>query len=260
MLAGTNAYTYGQEIPSGTHARIIENVCVGCHMKPGPTDVNAPGYAQIGGHSFAMKSADGVDNVAACTECHGEIETFEDIMADGDWDGDGTTEGAMTEIDGMVEALAMRLPPVGEPRVVITNAYTQAQLRAAWNYRFVVQDGSSGAHNADYARGILAASLADDLGVEQIEGPVPFEYSLGSPYPNPFNPVTSFSYTVASNSPVSLKVFDMAGREVATVLSGEQKAGIYKAAVSLAGRPSGVYLLRMAAGDFAATRKLVLVK
>jgi len=262
MVAGTNAIEYGREIESTPHGRIIENGCVGCHMSSGPEDPNAPGYLKLGDHSFAMKSDDGAEHIEACVRCHDDIDrSFDDIGVD-DWDGDGRQESAKAEIQGLMTALAMLLPPVGEPTVVVTNRYTSAQLRAAYNYKFVESDGSGGLHNPGYAKGLLQAALADreNLGIEKVEGPAPLGYSLSEAYPNPFNPTSVVGYTLANDGFVSLKVFDMAGREIQTIISGEQKAGAYKALVMLAGHPSGVFILRMEAAGFNASKKLILLK
>ena len=131
---------------------------------------------------------------------------------------------------------------------------------ALWNVNFVTYDGSGGYHNASYALGILRATLGAITGVELVDETIPESYSISEAYPNPFNPTTSFDYNLIRNGEVSIKVFDMAGRLIQTVVSGEFKAGHYRANVSLIDQASGVYLLRMQAGSFDASRKLVLVK
>ena len=78
-----------------------------------------------------------------------------------DFDGNGKAEGVATEIQNLLNELGMMLPPIGQPTVTITSAYTKQQLKAAFNYQFVVEDRSMGVHNAAYAAGILKASIAD---------------------------------------------------------------------------------------------------
>lgn len=261
MLIGTNAIEFeGAEIERSPHASVVDNGCVGCHMAETPRDTgNHETFLQLGDHTFAMKTEAGAEHVEACTECHAGLESFASKMADSDWDGDGTTEGVRAEIAGMMNTLAMMLPPVGEPTITPANWFTGAQRRAAYNYFFVLNDKSGGMHNARYARSILTASMQQDLGVEKTEE-VPASYSLSEAYPNPFNPVATFNYSLTRDGDVRVKVFDMAGREVQTIVSGDQKAGSYRAAINMTGRPSGLYLLRMQAGSFDASRKLVLVK
>jgi hypothetical protein len=124
----------------------------------------------------------------------------------------------------------------------------------------VLNDGSRGLHNPKYAKGILQAALAG-LGVTPINpGTVPMAYALSEAYPNPFNPSTTINFSLAKSGHASIKVFDMAGREIATVISGEFNAGNYRTPIVLTSQPSGVYVLRMQAGTFDASRKLVLVK
>jgi hypothetical protein len=83
---------------------------------------------------------------------------------------------------------------------------------------------------------------------------------LSDAYPNPFNPVTAFTFNLARASRVDIRVYDMAGREIQTIALGDRVAGSYKGYVNLMDRPSGVYFLRMIAGDFNASKKLILVK
>jgi len=89
---------------------------------------------------------------------------------------------------------------------------------------------------------------------------VPSTFSLAQNYPNPFNPVTTISYSLPFRSKVSLSVFDILGREVATLISGEVAAGGHSVQWSPANLPSGVYHYRLAAGEFTATKKMLLIK
>ncbi len=89
---------------------------------------------------------------------------------------------------------------------------------------------------------------------------VPTEFSLHQNYPNPFNPVTTIRYDVKEVGLVSLKVFDLLGREVTTLTHEEHSAGSYSVTWNAAGMPSGIYLCRMETEGFAQVRKLLLVK
>jgi hypothetical protein len=82
----------------------------------------------------------------------------------------------------------------------------------------------------------------------------------GSVSPNPFNPSTAASYKVQVASHVSLKVYDTAGRLVATLAEGWREAGEYKATFDGSGLPSGMYVYRLQAGEKVATGKMVLLK
>jgi hypothetical protein len=88
----------------------------------------------------------------------------------------------------------------------------------------------------------------------------PTEFILEPNYPNPFNPSTNFSFSLPSKSFVSLEVFDIVGREVATIVSEEMPAGKYSKQWNASTLASGVYLYRMQSNNFIQTRKLILLK
>ena len=88
----------------------------------------------------------------------------------------------------------------------------------------------------------------------------PAVFSLTQNYPNPFNPATTISFTLPSRSSVSLKIFDVSGREVATIVSEEMSAGNYSRQWNAANISSGIYFYRLQAGSFTETRKLVLLR
>jgi hypothetical protein len=85
-------------------------------------------------------------------------------------------------------------------------------------------------------------------------------FHLSQNYPNPFNPVTSIQYAISSRQFVTLKVYDLLGREVATLVNEEKPAGEYEVEFDGSKLSSGVYLYRLTAGEFNETRKLVLLK
>lgn len=260
MVYGTNAIEYGMDLPLGPH-RMVENVCIGCHMAEGPTDVNDPGYAKLGDHSFAMVTADGVEHVETCTQCHGEIESFEEIVAGMDYDSDGSREPVVEEIEGLLHTLGMMLPPYGDPAVTVDTTYNAAQLKAAYNFFFVEEDGSHGIHNARYAAAILRASINDEgLRVGDDAPNMPYLWSLDPAYPNPFNPSTTIGYTVAKATNLTLKLYDVNGRFISTLADGFSQAGKYKATIMMTEQPSGVYFVNLEAEGFSARQKVILMK
>jgi hypothetical protein len=95
-------------------------------------------------------------------------------------------------------------------------------------------------------------------------GSTPQTFDLSQNFPNPFNPSTVISYQLPVNSQVTLKVYDMLGKEVATLVNGEMKAGKYQVSFATntgtVGLSSGVYIYRLQAGSFVSTKKLVLMK
>jgi hypothetical protein len=90
------------------------------------------------------------------------------------------------------------------------------------------------------------------------------EFSLLQNYPNPFNPSTRIQYSLEKAVKVSLKIYNVLGNEVATLVNGRQEAGSYTVLFNtnkqVAGLSSGVYFYRLAAGSFVSTKKLILLK
>jgi serine protease len=89
---------------------------------------------------------------------------------------------------------------------------------------------------------------------------LPTMYSLKQNYPNPFNPTTTIVYELPKASRVSLKIYDVLGREVSALVDGEQLAGKYSVPVDAARLSSGVYYYRLNAGEFSNVKKLLLVR
>ena len=85
-------------------------------------------------------------------------------------------------------------------------------------------------------------------------------FELKQNYPNPFNPSTVITYTVAERGRVNLKIYDILGREVATLINEEKPAGQYNVKFNAANLPSGVYLYRLQAGENVQTKKMILLK
>ena len=85
-------------------------------------------------------------------------------------------------------------------------------------------------------------------------------FQLQQNYPNPFNPSTRIQYQVASNSQVSLKVYDVLGNEVATLVDENKPAGNYEVNFDASGLASGMYLYKIQAGSFVETKKMILLR
>jgi hypothetical protein len=116
---------------------------------------------------------------------------------------------------------------------------------------------SFGAGNRDFW---LVKTGVDPLPSELRTVSIPSHYSLQQNWPNPFNPSTQIAYDLPQAGHVSLKVFDLLGREVATLVDEKQSPGSYCSAFDGSGLPSGIYLYRIDAGDWTQTKKMVLLK
>jgi hypothetical protein len=90
--------------------------------------------------------------------------------------------------------------------------------------------------------------------------PSPQDYALEQNYPNPFNPLTTIEFALPSAAQATLKIFNMLGQEVATLVNEYLSEGIHRADFNAALLPSGLYAYRLQAGDFVSTRKMMLVK
>ena len=85
-------------------------------------------------------------------------------------------------------------------------------------------------------------------------------FTLHQNYPNPFNPTTTIQFSIPQRSYVTLKVFDLLGREVATLVEGEYPQGSYKVDWRAENNSTGIYFYKIMAGDFVETKKMVVMK
>ncbi len=95
---------------------------------------------------------------------------------------------------------------------------------------------------------------------EPVNTSLPTSYALEQNYPNPFNPTTTIRYALPQTGVVSLKVYTIAGQEVATLVNGQQNAGLHEIRFDAGSLASGVYFYRLQAEKFTSTRKLLLLK
>ncbi len=113
--------------------------------------------------------------------------------------------------------------------------------------------------------GVLTSFRDGVLDADDESSVYPNEFKLFQNYPNPFNPVTKIRFTIPQNErretqDVSLKVYDSLGNEIVTLANEEKPAGIYEVEFRGNSLPSGIYFYRLQAGDYTATKKLILMK
>jgi photosystem II stability/assembly factor-like uncharacterized protein len=96
--------------------------------------------------------------------------------------------------------------------------------------------------------------------VKQVDGAAPTQFELSQNYPNPFNPSTVINYSIPVNGLVSLKVFNVLGQEVATLVNEMQTVGNYKATFNANSLSSGVYFYKIEAGNFTSVKKMMFLK
>ena len=109
-------------------------------------------------------------------------------------------------------------------------------------------------------RGI--AVLTVNYGATDVENEkeLPTSFALSQNYPNPFNPSTKIKYQIATSNPVSIKIYDVLGNEVATIVNELQPAGNYEVTFDASLLSSGVYLYKLQTGSFAETKKMIVLK
>jgi hypothetical protein len=118
--------------------------------------------------------------------------------------------------------------------------------------------------------GVYRRDINNILAVKTISSKIPSGFSLGQNYPNPFNPSTKISWQSPVSSHQTLKVYDVLGNEVTTLLDEYKPAGTYEVEFSAKGGsasggnaydlPSGIYFYKLQAGGFIETKKMILIK
>ena len=107
---------------------------------------------------------------------------------------------------------------------------------------------------------VIKGTTTGGTGVAQMGNDVPNTFALAQNYPNPFNPTTQISYSIPKESFVSLKVFNLMGQEVATLVSGNQPAGKYSIPFDASRLSSGIYMYRLQAGSSVEVKRMMFVK
>ena len=102
--------------------------------------------------------------------------------------------------------------------------------------------------------------LNGSTGVRNTIAVRPMQFRVDQNYPNPFNPSTTITYQLPTNAFVNLRVYDVLGREVETLVNERQNAGDHSVTFNAGNLPSGVYFYRLQAGNYSATKKLLLLK
>jgi hypothetical protein len=269
MLSAQNAYTWGQSLGTSPHLYVTENACIDCHMYNIPAPLGQ--IPNVGGHTFAMVSSTGEENVESCNQdgCHSGITTFEEkkffLNGNADLDGDGVANGLQIEVQGLLDTLAMHLPPYGSTDIGdIDSTWTLNEAGAYYNYGMVNDDRSLGIHNARFTVELLYLSIAKIggpvLAVDNANKDLPTDFALAQNYPNPFNPTTKIQYQLPQGSNVKVVVYDALGKQVAVLVNEFQSAGTYTTNFNASNLASGIYFCRMEAGNFVKVNKMLLLK
>jgi hypothetical protein len=98
------------------------------------------------------------------------------------------------------------------------------------------------------------------LGINPVSSEIPLKFKLYQNYPNPFNPSTKISFVIPQRSNVSLKVYNITGTEIATLVNEVKDPGAYSINFNAEKLSSGVYFYKITAGKFSSVRKMILIK
>jgi hypothetical protein len=269
ILLGNNMLELGGvKLAKTNHIGYTPDACVTCHMyNMNRIDANKQ-LIQSGGHTFAVKSDKGEDNMEACQQCHGgTFASFADaklyISNKGDHDNDGVVEGLQDEVKGMIAKIMAKMPKTSTGAITPGATWKKEELAAYWNALTAQEDKSNGIHNPKYVITALKGAMASmgiAVGIADEERSVPTTYMLYQNYPNPFNPTTNIKFSLPKSGDVKLVVYDAVGKEVATLVNNNLAAGTHTIQFNASGLASGVYLYRIEARDFVKVNKMLLIK
>ncbi len=121
--------------------------------------------------------------------------------------------------------------------------------------------GVTGSSDASHRAGFWYSTFDMVTSVEQLEDEfVPTEFRLEQNYPNPFNPSTTIRFALPKTSNVTIKIYDVLGRQVATLVDEKYQPGVYKVIFEAGELASGLYIYRIQTQSFTQSRKLMLLK
>jgi hypothetical protein len=176
--------------------------------------------------------------------------------------GGGLMVSRISDEEGTAEIGLTKTQGVGVAQGVVLNLFLDAPPKSPlWVEVSNVTGNDEHGNAVNLAGSVFRSDATGATGSSSI----PTEYALMQNFPNPFNPTTSIQYQLPDAGFVTLKVFDMLGREVAVLVNAERAAGQYTAQWDASAMPSGVYCYQLTArgvkgGSFVQTRRMVLLK
>lgn len=165
----------------------------------------------------------------------------------------GTSSAHTFKLGNKIRVVITNLDNVAYDPFLRTNPYVLPSLKKATNRIYM------NAYNPTYVQ--LPLIGFTPIKINQISGTVPDKYSLEQNYPNPFNPFTNIRYQIAKNSYVTLKIYNILGKEVATLVNEKLSAGTYEVKFGGTNLPSGVYYYKLSIDNVPySVKKMVLLK
>jgi hypothetical protein len=133
-----------------------------------------------------------------------------------------------------------------------------------WPYGMMPYDSARGSYfkswwGSEWGGVYKTIAFPKTTGVQEL-GEIPLTFALNQNYPNPFNPSTTIRYSIPAASQVTLKIYNLLGQEVASLVNAAQKPGNYEVSFNASSLTSGMYVYRIQAGTFIETKKMMLLK
>jgi len=171
------------------------------------------------------------------------------------WTANSTDLGVFLISPGPVEIEYLLVPPGGTGGWVSVDIplseFSPVDLADVFQFKF---DGNG----EIYLDNIYFTSTP--TGISEVDEAVPSDYTLEQNYPNPFNPTTNIRFSIPQADQVTVKVFNMLGQEVATLVNSFMNQGTYQVDFDATDLPTGVYVYAITAGEFVSAKKMMLVK
>ena len=230
--------------------------CVSCHMVQ--SDVDGTNSVMYKGHSWSpfVREPDGT-LTASCTSCH------PDMLPEGARALVDVWKGQFRALDSIAQ---VRLAVADSVLSTSTDTMKLRLLAQAHdNLDYAESDESGGFHNHNYVMALLSDASSNAYFVvtgvrERSTSGVPTSFVLDQNFPNPFNPTTTIHYSLPKGSHVTLRVFNLLGQEVATLIDEFEPAGFRSVQFNASSLASGIYIYSLQAGEFRAARKLLLIR
>ena len=229
--------------------------CVDCHMHI--SDVEDTEASMFGGHLWStfIQEEDGTESTS-CTSCHTSMDVSSAHLTIQGWQAEYANLDSIANVK--IAAATSFLTGSSDS----TKIYMLQD--AQFNLAFAEGDESGGVHNHDYTISLLNSAIEKStnivMGVNDDINFIAKEYILYQNYPNPFNPTTMINYQIPQDGLVVLKIYNMLGEEVATLVNEHKDAGYYKVQFETNNLPSGIYLYKIQAGDFSEVKNMLLLK
>lgn len=174
---------------------------------------------------------------------------------------------SMNPSQGLIATIFFKLSPTAPAGTIVLDSLNRDIVTSFGGFdkhqltqvEFSNQSGNF-TYYPGFTPGAVNVMLSTDIGDEVNDGLLPQNFELVQNYPNPFNPTTTIEYALPKAGQVSLKIYNVIGQEIASLVDGFQSAGSYSLSYDASGTPSGVYFYKLTHAEGSLTRKMLLVK